>query len=102
MMGLPAWAKGDDDMLHLTGLYSHPLTTEEQNQKLVALESMHDLRPFDLRDGSPPVEIPPLYDYFRRAGRPNEVFFVTTVDGAERIYEDFVAIYEESIRDSNC
>ncbi|GIT22101.1 MAG: hypothetical protein CM1200mP40_17830 [Gammaproteobacteria bacterium] len=49
MMGLPAW---NEDNLNITGVYSHPVDIETQRQKLIALESMHDLRPFDPRDGS--------------------------------------------------
>lgn len=94
MMGLPAWNEDNSAPLHLTGLYSHPLSKEDQCQKLVALEAMHDLRPFDLRDGSHVVEIPPTHDYFRRAARPNEIFFVTDIAGAKRVYRDFLAGYE--------
>ena len=86
MTGLPAW-RGEG--LHLKRLYSHLLTDEDQRMKLVALEAMHDLRPFDLRDGREPEAVPAIYDYFRRAARPNEIFFVTNLDGARAIYNEF-------------
>lgn len=87
MTGLPAWSgKG----LHLTGIYSHQLSIEDQRRKLVALEAMHDLRPFDMRDGGEVSEVSPLYDYFRRAARPNEIFFVTNLDGVRQIHQEFL------------
>ena len=86
MTGLPAW-RGEG--LHLKRLYSHLLTDEDQRMKLVALEAMHDLRPFDLRDGNDVETVPVIYDYFRRAARPNEIFFVTNLDGARAIYNEF-------------
>lgn len=88
MTGLPAWNEGE---LHLTGLYSHPLSQESQRGKLVALEAMHDLRPFDLRDGDEVDTISALYDYFRRAPRPNETYFVTDLEGTKAIREQFLA-----------
>lgn len=88
MTGLPPWPGGE---LFFSRLYSHPLEPAVQNRKLVALEAMHDLRPFDLRDGSAGApsarerERERRYDYFRRAPRPNELFFVTTRDDAARL-----------------
>ena len=48
MTGLPPWSGGD---LFFSRIYSHPLDVAQRKRKLVALEAMHDLRPFDLRDG---------------------------------------------------
>ena len=80
-MGLPPM---DQDMIHplyVHGLYSHPLSREIQRQKVVALETHHDLRAFDVLDGSDIIKPPPGLDYYRRAGRPNELFFVTDFAG---------------------
>ena len=87
MTGLPAW---NEDNLYITGIYSHQLDTETQRQKLIALEAMHDLRPFDPRDGSEINPVNPLYDYFRRGPRPNEIFLVTNLLGARVIRGEFL------------
>lgn len=81
-----------DDALPLGSVYSHALDEELQVKKLFALEAMHDLR-------SPPRREPgehtrrilararrkvreywndphSYYSYYRRAVRPNELFFV--------------------------
>jgi len=93
MAGLPPWRDGK---LFFSRLYSHPLDAGEQKRKLVALEAMHDLRPFDPRDGSAPTRPrnerrrASRYDYFRRAPRPNELFFVTTRADAARLREAFL------------
>jgi len=71
---------------------SYELDADTQTRKLFALEAMHDLRgpplrltggPFDvlldrLKDAYGAVKRDPLgdYSYFRRAARPNELFFV--------------------------
>lgn len=88
MAGLPPWSGGD---LYYSRIYSHPLASEDRRRKLVALEAMHDLRSFDLRDGTADAgstrerELATRYDYFRRAPRPNELFFVATRDDAARL-----------------
>jgi LmbE family N-acetylglucosaminyl deacetylase len=88
MTGLPPWPGGE---LFFSRLYSHPLDAEQRKRKLIALEAMHDLRPFDLRDGSEPPSSArdrweaARYDYFRRAPRPNELFFVATRADAARL-----------------
>ncbi len=87
MTGLPAW---NEDNLYITGLYSHQLDTETQRQKLIALEAMHDLRPFNPRDGSEVFPVNPLFDYFRRGPRPNEIFLVTNLLGARVIRGEFL------------
>lgn len=91
MMGLPAWNSGN---LYFRGLYSHPLTEEERRRKLIALEAMHDLRPFDPRDGGDVVAMNPLFDYFRRGPRPNEVFLVTDVAGARALHLTLMKLAE--------
>ena len=95
MTGLPPWPGGD---LFFSRVYSHPLDVARQKRKLVALEAMHDLRPFDLREreseaagGRAAREAAReraedrRYDYFRRAPRPNELFFVLTREDAARL-----------------
>lgn len=95
MTGLPAWSGA---ALYFSRIYSHPLTPEEQKLKLVALEAMHDLREFDLRDKPPAVLTPEAqrtrerHDYFRRGPRPNELFFVATRADAKRLREAFLAV----------
>jgi LmbE family N-acetylglucosaminyl deacetylase len=102
MTGLPPWpapaARGAAATpgagLFFTRLYSHPLDADARDRKQVALEAMHDLRPFDLRPEAG-EEDPATrreraeagrYDYFRRAPRPNELFFVLTRDDARRLH----------------
>jgi LmbE family N-acetylglucosaminyl deacetylase len=97
MTGLPPWAGGE---LYFERLHSHPLSADDRRLKLMALEAMHDLRPFDPRDGSrePPtrreLRESLRYDYFRRGPRPNELFFVVTKPGAQRLREAFLAARE--------
>jgi LmbE family N-acetylglucosaminyl deacetylase len=94
MTGLPAWSGGG---LFFRRICSHPLTPGEQKLKLVALEAMHDLRAFDLRESAPPVLTEAMqlnrlrHDYYRRAPRPNELFFVVTREDAVRLREAFLA-----------
>jgi LmbE family N-acetylglucosaminyl deacetylase len=92
MTGLPAWSGGD---LFFRGLCSLPLSPEEQKLKLIALEDMHDLRAFDLRDGTPPTSEAERrswknHDYYRRGPRPNELFFVVTREDAVRLRSAFL------------
>lgn len=86
MMGLPPW---NEDNLYINSIYSYQLDSEAQGQKLIALEAMHDLRPFDPRDGSDVDSVSPLLDYFRRAPRPNEIFLVTNLSGVGLIISEF-------------
>jgi len=88
-VGLPPWF--DVDTL-FASIYSHPLDKHRQVQKLFALDAMHDLRAAPDRFVGGPTErfvsrirwaakevvADPLgtYSYFRRAIRPNELFFV--------------------------
>lgn len=101
-----AWPLGDRDAisglppsskpgLFFRRLYSHPVPPTDQKLKLVALEDMHDLRAFDLRDGSPLAnaterESWKLYDYYRRGPRPNEIFFVLGKAEALKLREAFL------------
>lgn len=91
MSGLPPSSRAD---LFFRRLYSHPVTPHEQKLKLVALEAMHDLRAFDLRDGTPINEADlqswKHHDYYRRGPRPNELFFVLTREDALRLREAFL------------
>lgn len=79
-MGLPPMDQHMIQPLHVHGLYSHPLSEEIQKQKLVALEAHHDLRAFDVLDGSEVIKPPSGLDYYRRA-RPNEFFMKTDFAG---------------------
>jgi LmbE family N-acetylglucosaminyl deacetylase len=89
IMTLPPWFGGAP----FSGLLSYPLDDGQQLRKLFALEAMHDLRaaPMRLDTGAPAavlvqrlkqafelVRRDPFgdYSYFRRAVRPNELFFV--------------------------
>ena len=89
--GLPPSSRAD---LYFQRIYSHPVSPEEQKLKLVALEGMHDLRFFDLRDGTAvnagDRESWKTYDYYRRGPRPNEMFFVVTKDDAIRLRAAFL------------
>ena len=56
---------------------------------------MHDLRAFDLRDGTPPPgeaerAAALSYDYYRRGPRPDELFFVVTRKDAVRLRAAFL------------
>jgi len=88
MVTLPPWFGG----ARFAGVYSHNLDSAAQLRKLFALEAMHDLRapPLRLTGGPGTVLAQRLqqaaellrrdpagdYSYFRRAVRPNELFFV--------------------------
>jgi LmbE family N-acetylglucosaminyl deacetylase len=92
MSGLPPSSRAG---LFFRRIYSHPVTPLEQNLKLVALEAMHDLRAFDLRDGASVSEADRQawkhHDYYRRGPRPNELFFVVTREDAFRLRDAFLA-----------
>jgi len=87
------------------GLFSYPLSPQQQMDKLFALEAMHALRDAppiaraqrgrakegvdatkDLIRGTDEF----VYSYFRRAFRPNELFFVEPFDAAERLAAEFL------------
>jgi LmbE family N-acetylglucosaminyl deacetylase len=95
VMTTPPWLDG---RVSFASLYSHGLSAEKQAQKLFALDAMHDLRQAPnrfvggpakrfldrLRWAGQQIKADPLgtYSYFRRAVRPNEIFFVY---GAEEL-----------------
>src|SRR3984957_15723163 len=82
-------------------IYSHPTMQALQIRKLFALESMHDLRlsPDDQITCSATIAHRPDYplisevDYFRRAPRANELFFVFDKTGVRAAIQDFLAHY---------
>lgn len=95
---LPPWVGRE---LEIEGFYAHPLDPGLQRRKLFALETMHDLRlsPAEQatclttgakpeRDDYPRV---PAVDYFRRAPRPEELFFVFHRKGVENLIRTFLA-----------
>jgi len=94
---LPPWSAGD---IAVQGVYAHPLSPELQRRKLFALESMHDLRlspaeqtscglpDLKRRDDYPRT---PAVDYFRRAPRPEELFFVFDREGVNGVIKSFLS-----------
>jgi GlcNAc-PI de-N-acetylase len=84
-------------------IYSHPTAHDLQIRKLFALESMHDLRlspEEQITCSSATIERRPDYpripeeDYFRRAPRANELFFVFNKAGLRAVIQDFLAHYD--------
>jgi LmbE family N-acetylglucosaminyl deacetylase len=87
-----------DDGECASGFYSHRLSLERQRQKFVALEAMHDVRDIqwpvnstyrsrivaELRAWVKGMDITPT-SYLRRAVRPDELFFVTSIDGCRAL-----------------
>ena len=94
---LPPWSASE---IAVQSLYVHPLSQELQRRKLFALESMHDLRlspaeqsscgipDLKRREDYPRV---PAVDYFRRAPRPEELFFVYDRQGIRDVIKVFLA-----------
>jgi hypothetical protein len=83
-------------------IYSLPTAHDLQLRKLFALESMHDLRlsPDEQSTCSsatlarrPDYPRAPEEDYFRRAPRANELFYVFNKPGVRAIIQDFLAQY---------
>jgi LmbE family N-acetylglucosaminyl deacetylase len=86
---MPPWF---EESLTFSGVYSHRLDAAQQTDKLFALDAMHDLRTaphrlfggptdrFIMRVGRSLADLvrDPVsdYSYYRRAVRPNELFFV--------------------------
>jgi hypothetical protein len=84
-----------DDGVCGSGFYSHALSTEDQEQKFVALEAMHDIREIQLQaalsTGQLVTEMMAELrgwahglgrapkSYLRRAVRPDELFLVTSL-----------------------
>jgi hypothetical protein len=87
-----------DDGVWAAGFYSHPLSADRQRDKFLALEAMHDIRDIEWPTASPGNtarrrvrgELRGLVhgmgrtptSYLRRAVRPDEVFFVTSLADA--------------------
>ena len=84
-----------EDGVCASGFYSHSLSVERQREKFIALEAMHDLRDLQWPGGSSHqqsgarliadfralangIGAAPT-SYFRRAVRPDELFFVMSV-----------------------
>ena len=90
-----------DEELPLQSVYSFPVSDKLQIEKLFALDAMHDLRPVPRRRSSDPrrrtverirelsTEIwrDPVdsYNYYRRALRPNELFFTYTAEDLDAL-----------------
>jgi LmbE family N-acetylglucosaminyl deacetylase len=88
------------------GIYSHPLSAEQQALKYMALQAMHDLRecpaPFpsagvllrrslaELKAALHGMGTPPT-SFLRRAPRPGEVFFVLSFQRAIELLPKWVA-----------
>lgn len=94
---LPPW-KGPG--IAVQGVYAHPVEGDLQRRKLFALEAMHDLRlsPAEqaqclassvkpARDDYPRIA---AVDYFRRAPRPEELFFVYKREGVQQVVRSFL------------
>ena len=86
--------------LGMQKIYSHATDSALQIRKLFALESMHDLRlsPDEQITCSsatsarrPDYPRIPEEDYFRRAPRANELFFVFDKAGVRAVIQDFLA-----------
>ena len=83
-------------------IYSHPTAKALQIRKLFALDSMHDLRlspDEQITCSSATIAHRPDYpripeeDYFRRAPRANELFFLFNEAGVRAAIQDFLAHY---------
>jgi LmbE family N-acetylglucosaminyl deacetylase len=88
--------------LRMQKIYSLPTAPALQIRKLFALESMHDLRlspDEQMTCSSPTIARRPDYpripeeDYFRRAPRANELFFLFNKAGVRAVIQDFLADY---------
>jgi LmbE family N-acetylglucosaminyl deacetylase len=86
-------------------IYSHSTAHALQIRKLFALESMHDLRlsPDEQMTCStattahrPDYPRIPAVDYFRRAPRANELFYVFNKTGVRVVIQDFLAHYHSA------
>ncbi len=94
---LPPW---EGRPMTVEGVYAHPVDADTQRRKLFALDCMHDLRlspteQAECAQGStkPRREDFPrvmAVDYFRRAPRPEELFFVFSREGARKLIHSFV------------
>jgi hypothetical protein len=89
--------------LRVQKIYSHPTAHALQIRKLFALESMHDLRlsPDEQMTCSssdtahrPDYPRVPAVDYFRRAPRANELFYLFNRTGVRAVIQEFLAHYD--------
>ena len=110
---LPPWF-GDE--LPFSTVLSYPVDETTRRLNYLALEAMHDLRPFEHRVTTPFLErardlaaeavwralgrhdkLPGyLYDYLRRGPRPNEIYLILDLEQAVRLKERFLEI--EAVR----
>ena len=88
-------------------IYSHPTAHALQIRKLFALESMHDLRlsPDEQITCSSTIIVHrpdypriPEEDYFRRAPRANELFYLFDRTGVRAVIQDFLVRYHATQR----
>ncbi len=104
---LPPWF-GDE--LPFGSVLSYPVDERTRRLNYLALEAMHDLRPFEHRVVAPYAERVrrlvaegfwlalgrhdrtngPLFDYLRRGPRPNEIYLVADLEQAVRLKERFL------------
>jgi hypothetical protein len=87
-------------------IYSHPTAHALQIRKLFALDSMHDLRlspDEQITCSSVTIAHRPDYpripeeDYFRRAPRANELFFLFNKTGVRAVIQDFITHYNADL-----
>jgi len=87
-------------------IYSLPTTHALQVRKLFALESMHDLRlsPDEQVTCSvatiahrPDYPRVPEEDYFRRAPRANELYYLFDKTGVRAVIQEFLAHYDAAL-----
>jgi LmbE family N-acetylglucosaminyl deacetylase len=101
--------------LEVSGVYSQWLSAREQSLKHLALEAMSDLRPLRCAGGDWRAALKELagqlyeatsgcprnpHDFFRRAVRANELFFVADVAEAGRIVDRFLGQVSEVLKHS--
>lgn len=108
VVSLPPWSRSE---LPVEGIYSHPLSPDVQRRKLFALESMHDLRlsPAEQAACGTPGAVArrddyprtPAVDYFRRAPRSEELFFVFSRDGVRELIRAFLAAQQPQADEGN-
>ncbi len=110
---LPPWF---GDPMSFGAVLSYPVDETTRRLNYIALEAMHDLRPFEHRVATPPGErfralaaetfwrllgrhdkVPGyLHDYLRRGPRPNEIYLVLDRNQAIELRDRFLEI--EAIR----